>query len=76
MYPWIETAKKRENTEWIARLKEEVKKGPLTIISRHDAPFASRMKTKVIEAEGQSIKDPAFLRRLTQKLKPSMYQVR
>lgn len=77
VYPWIETAQKQEKEQWIARLNEEVKQGPLAVIARHDAPFRSRLKARTIPREEVSdVRDPEALKRLSQRLRPSVFRGR
>jgi hypothetical protein len=52
-FPWVESAKQIEKTDWIKRLQSEVGRGGLKITGVFDREqnIRSRMRTKIIERE-------------------------
>lgn len=49
-FPWVETAKKRDEKDVIKRLQEEVARGPLSITPQQEKRFRSRLKSNPIPA--------------------------
>ena len=49
-FPWVETAKKRDEKDIIKRLQEEVARGPLSITPQQEQRYRSRLKTTPIPA--------------------------
>lgn len=47
MFPWVETAKKRDENAHKKMLAEVVKAGPLSITATHHQKFKSRLVTRV-----------------------------
>lgn len=71
-FPWVEQAQKLEKSDWIKRLQEEVKRGPIKVTGVHDAQqkFRSRLRTKVIER--RTDENPRDMSNLTAKM-PSLF---
>lgn len=51
-FPWVQTAKKREEKETVKLLMDEIKRGPLAVYAQQDRTFRSRLKTKVVQRQG------------------------
>ena len=67
-FPWVESAKKIEQQEWIRRLQSEVKRGAIAVTAAHphDVQMKSRLRTKVVERRAdESVTDT---RSITEKL--------
>lgn len=47
LFPWLETAKKRERVDHIKKLMEEVRRGPISISAAHVPSVKSRLGNKV-----------------------------
>lgn len=47
LFPWLETAKKRERVDHIKKLMEEVRRGPITVTAAHVPSVKSRLGNKV-----------------------------
>lgn len=56
-FPWVETAQKIEKQEWVTRLQEEVKRGPIKVTAVHDQQqkIRSRLRTKVVERRTEEV---------------------
>lgn len=68
VYPWAETAKKREVGEWAQRLAQEVARGPLAVFAQPDKSFRSRLKAKVVERDQLSPKAREIVSKVFKKL--------
>lgn len=71
-YPWAETAKKRETTEWTKRLAEEVARGPLLVSAQKEQLFKSRLKARVIDRELLNPQAAAAISRISKRLIPTI----
>lgn len=70
-FPWLETQKKRDVSEHIRILNDEVKRGGLGIKplwSGQDSRMRSRLKTKVVEREGAPRKSSEQMNKFYEKL--------
>lgn len=47
MFPWLETAKKRDRVDHIKKLMEEVKRGPISVSASPVPSVKSRLNSKV-----------------------------
>ena len=73
-YPWAETAKKRETSEWVQRLAEEVSRGPLAVFAQQDPMYRSRLKARVIERDKLSPEARATISKISKRLPPIVPQ--
>jgi hypothetical protein len=67
-FPWVKIAKKREESEIIQRLQEEIKRGPLAVFVSQDT-FRSRLKAKKVVNREEAA---PLIARLTNKLSPAI----
>lgn len=55
-FPWVEFAQDREKQDVIAKLMEEVKRGPINVNAPPDtAKFRSRIKAKIIQRKEETV---------------------
>ncbi len=74
VYPWAETAKKREIGEWATRLAQEVARGPLAVHAQKEALFRSRLKSRVVSRDKLSPEAAAIISKVSKKI-PSIIPI-